>query len=129
MQPLPIPCPADLVPDATGMDAFTTPYSAAKEQRAVFVAIERQGPRWTVKTDARTAPQRTLDTPVYDAVREAVSHLIGSRQIRPDSFADPVYVVLYDVDGEGRARELAAALHAAFYGDLEPLARAAPSTS
>ncbi|MFI0990556.1 hypothetical protein [Streptomyces exfoliatus] len=31
---------------------------------------------------------------VHDAVREAVGHLIGSRQIRPDSFADPVYIVL-----------------------------------
>ncbi|WP_329625849.1 hypothetical protein OG357_38085 (plasmid) [Streptomyces sp. NBC_01255] len=129
MQPLPVPCPADRIPDATGMDAFTTAYRAAKEQRVVFVAIERQGPRWTVKADAITAPQLTLDTTVHDAVRDAVSHLIDSRQIRPDSFADPVYVVLYDVDGEGRARELAAALHAAFYGDLEPLARAVPLTS
>ncbi|OKJ52745.1 hypothetical protein [Streptomyces sp. CB02261] len=129
MQSLPTPCPADRIPDATGLDAFTTTYSAAKEQRAVFVAIERQGPGWTVKADALTAPQRTLDSPVYGAVRDAVSHLIGSRQIRPDSFADPVYVVLYDVDGEGRARELAAAVHAAFSGDLEPLSRAAPCTS
>ncbi|WP_234387947.1 MULTISPECIES: hypothetical protein [Streptomyces] len=59
---------------------------------------------------------------MYDAVREAVIHLIRTRQIRPDSSAGPVYFVLYDVDGEGRARELAAALHAALYGDLGPLA-------
>ncbi|MFD3537013.1 hypothetical protein [Streptomyces sp. NPDC058664] len=129
MQPLPIPCPADRIPDATGEDAFTTAYRAAKEQQVVFVAIERQGPRWTVKADALTAPQHTLDTTRHDAVREAVSYLIDSRQIRPDSFADPAYVVLYDMDGEPRARELAAAVHAAFYGDLEPPARAAPSTS
>ncbi|MFI0990518.1 hypothetical protein [Streptomyces exfoliatus] len=94
----------------------------------MFVAIECQGPRWTVKTDALTAPQHTVATTMHDAVREAVGHLIDSRQIRPDSFADPVYVVLYDVDGELRARELAAALHAAFYGDLEPLVRAVPET-
>ncbi|WP_318212926.1 hypothetical protein [Streptomyces sp. SJL17-1] len=129
IQPLPIPCPAGLVPDATSLDAFNAAYRAAKGQRVVFVAIERLGPRWTVKADALTAPQRTLDTTMHDAVREAVSYLIDSRQIRPDSFADPVYVVLYDVDGEPRARERAAAVHAAFYGDLEPLARAAPPTS
>ncbi|MGW7201302.1 hypothetical protein [Streptomyces chryseus] len=129
MEPLPIPCPADLVPDATRVDAFNTAYRVAKEQRTVFVAVERQGPRWTVKADALTAPQHSIDTAVYDAVREAVIQLIRSRQIRPDSSAGPVYFVLHDVDSEPRARELAAVLHAALYGDLEPLARAAPQTS
>ncbi|WP_411108566.1 hypothetical protein [Streptomyces sp. c-19] len=78
-----------------------------------------------MKADALTAPRHTLDTTVHDAVREAVGHLIDSRQSRPDSIADPVYVVLYDVDGELRTRELAAA----FCGDLEPLARAVPPSS
>ncbi|MET9072480.1 hypothetical protein ABZX95_09880 [Streptomyces sp. NPDC004232] len=65
---------------------------------------------------------------MYDAVREAVLRLIRSRQIRPDSSAGPVYFVLHDVASEARARELAAALHAALYGHLEPLARAIPLT-
>ncbi|MFI0990743.1 hypothetical protein [Streptomyces exfoliatus] len=78
-----------------------------------------------MKADALTAPRHTLDTTVHDVVREAVGHLIDSRQIRPDSFADPVYVVLDDVDGELRTRELAAA----FCGGLEPLARAVPTSS
>ncbi|MGP4003526.1 hypothetical protein [Streptomyces sp. 8N706] len=129
MQPLPVPCPADLIPDATGGDAFNAVYRQAKQERAVFVAVERHGPRWTVKADALTAPQHSIDSAVYDAVRAAVIRLIRSRQIRPDSSAGPVYFVLYEVDGEPRARELAAALHAALYGDLEPLARAVPQTS
>lgn len=66
---------------------------------------------------------------MYEAVREAVIHLIRTRQVRPDSSAGPVYFVLHDVETEDRARELAAALHAALYGDLEPLTRAAPETS
>ncbi|MFJ4428806.1 hypothetical protein [Streptomyces bobili] len=103
-QPLPIPCAADLVPDATGVDAFNTAYRAAKEQRTVFVAIEHQGPRWTVTADALTAPQHSIGTPVYDAVREAVIHLIRTRQIRPDSSAGPVHFVLHDVGSEPRAR-------------------------
>ncbi|MEV3993948.1 hypothetical protein AB0J57_34235 [Streptomyces sp. NPDC049837] len=45
MQPLPVPCPADLVPDATGSEAFNAAYKQAKQQRAVFVAVERHGPR------------------------------------------------------------------------------------
>ncbi|MER6018818.1 hypothetical protein [Streptomyces anulatus] len=129
MEPLPIPCPADRVPDATGLEAFETAYRAAKQQQVVFVAVESQGPRWTVKADALTAPQHTIDSAVYEAVREAVIHLIRTRQVRPDSSAGPVYFVLHDVETEDRARELAAALHAALYGDLEPLTRAAPETS
>ncbi|MFB8000389.1 hypothetical protein ACFC4G_47535 [Streptomyces sp. NPDC056002] len=66
---------------------------------------------------------------MYNAVREAVIRLIHSGEIRPDSSAGPVYFALYDVDGEVRARELAAALHAALYGDLNPLSRAVPPTT
>ncbi|GGW70026.1 hypothetical protein [Streptomyces xantholiticus] len=128
MQPLPAPCPADLIPDATGIDAFNAAYKAAKRQQTVFVAVERQGHHWTVKADTITAPQHTVDDTVYHAVRTAVIRLIRSRQILPDSSPGPVYIVLYDIANEQRARELAAALHAALYADLEPLARAVPET-
>ncbi|MFF1401021.1 hypothetical protein ACFVZD_45820 [Streptomyces sp. NPDC058287] len=87
------------------------------------------GPRWTVKADALTAPQHTLDPTVCNAVREAVALLIRTREIRPDSSAGPVDFVLHDVGSELRARELAAALHAALYGDLNPLTRAVPPTT
>lgn len=49
MQPLPIPCPAGLIPDATDPDTFNAAYRAAQEQQAVFIAVEHHGPRWTVK--------------------------------------------------------------------------------
>ncbi|MFE9743137.1 hypothetical protein [Streptomyces sp. NPDC006477] len=124
MEPLPIPCPAGLIPDATDAEAFDAVYRAAREQRVVFVAIEHHGLRWMVKVDALTAPQHNVDAAVYEAVREAVARLVDTRQVRSDSFADPVYCVLQDVDSALRARELAAALHAAFYGDLGPLNRA-----
>lgn len=128
MQPLPAPCPAGLIPDVTGLEAFNAAYKAAKQQRAVFIAIERLGSHWTVKADALTAPQHAIDATVYDAIRTAVIHLIRSREIRPDSSAGPVYFVMYDVETEHRARELATALHAALYGHLEPLARVMPGT-
>ncbi|AVI00236.1 hypothetical protein C5L38_34865 (plasmid) [Streptomyces sp. WAC00288] len=125
MEPLPIPCPAELVPDATGADAFNAAYRQAKEQQVVFVAVERQGPRWTAKADTLTAgADHAVADEAYDAIRSAVIRLIRSRQIRPDSSAGPVYFVLADIDSEQRARELAAALHAALYADLQPLTRA-----
>ncbi|MGW8356525.1 hypothetical protein [Streptomyces wedmorensis] len=129
MQPLPTPCPAEQIPDASGPGSFDAVYRAAGQQRAVFIAVEREGSRWRIKADTLTAPGHVVDTSVYEAVREAIIRLIRAREIRADSYAGPVYFVLHDVDAEPRARELAAALHAALYGDLEPLARAVPETS
>ncbi|MFE5548583.1 hypothetical protein ACFQ71_32825 [Streptomyces sp. NPDC056534] len=126
MQPLPVPCPAHLIPDATGIEAFSTAYQAAQEQRAVFIAIEHHGPQWTVKADTLTAPQHTISAAVHDAVRDAVTHLIRAREVRSDSFDGPAYYVLHDVGGEPRARELAAALHTALYGNPSPLIHAVP---
>ncbi|MFJ9968760.1 hypothetical protein [Streptomyces avermitilis] len=129
MQPLPAPCPADLIPDATGMAAFKAAYRQAKQQDAVFVAIEALGEHWTVKADMITAPQHAVADSVYDAIRTAVIQLMRAGEIRSDSSAGPVYFVLHDVATEQRARELAAALHAALYGHLAPLARALPPAS
>ncbi|MFH8805571.1 hypothetical protein ACH4F6_39575 [Streptomyces sp. NPDC017936] len=55
--------------------------------------------------------------------------MIRAGEIRSDSSAGPVHFVLHDVADESRARELAAALHAALYGNLAPLARAMPTAS
>lgn len=76
MQPLPTPCPADLVPDA-----FNAAYKQAKRQHAVFIAVEHQGRRWTVKADALTAgPDHTIADEAYDAIRGAVIRLIRARE-------------------------------------------------
>ncbi|MFG3208035.1 hypothetical protein [Streptomyces sp. NPDC048192] len=128
MEPLPTPCPAELIPDASATAAYNAAYKAAKEQHAVFVAIECQAQRWTVKPDALTAPAHAISNAVYDAICRATLHLIRSREIRPDSSCGPVYFAWYDLEHEHRARELAAALHAALYGNLGPLAQAVPHT-
>ncbi|MFF4575941.1 hypothetical protein [Streptomyces sp. NPDC001410] len=111
------------------MAAFKAAYRQAKEQDAVFVAIESLGEHWTVKADMITAPQHAVADSVYDAVRAAVIQLIRAGEIRSNSSAGPVYFVLHDVAEEGRARELAAALHAALYGNLASLALAMPTAS
>ncbi|GAA3597978.1 hypothetical protein [Streptomyces osmaniensis] len=129
MQPLPAPCPADLIPDATGMAAFKAAYRQAKQQDAVFVAIESLGEHWTVKADMITASQHAVADSVYDAIQAAVIQLIRAGEIRSDSFAGPAYFVLHDVAEESRARELAAALHTALYGNPAPLALTMPTAS
>lgn len=129
MQPPPASYPADLIPDVTGMAAFKAAYRQAKEQDAVFVTIESLDEHWTVKADMITARQHAVADSVYDAIRAAVIQMIRAGEIRSDSSAGPVYFVLHDVADESRARELAAALHAALYGNLAPLARAVPTAS
>ncbi|MFK0224100.1 hypothetical protein ACIQWN_38850 [Streptomyces vinaceus] len=133
MELLPTPCPAHLVPDVTGadgVDGFGEAYRQAMERGAVFIAVESQGSRWTVKADTLTAgPAHIVGDVVNRAVRDAVGRLVAAGEVRSDAYAGTVYFVLHGVERQERARELAAALHAALHGDLAPLARAVPTTS
>lgn len=128
MQPLPVPCPAHLIPDATGTDAFHDVYRNAMAHNAVFVAIEFEARRrWIVKADTLTAgANHVVADTVNEAVRDAIARLIHSREVDLDAYTGPVYFMMHSVRSEERARELAAALHAALYGDLDPLAHAIP---
>ncbi|MFJ8098731.1 hypothetical protein [Streptomyces griseofuscus] len=127
MQPLPVPCPAHLVPDATGTNAFHDAYRSAMAHNAVFVAIEADGQHWTVKADTLTAGSgRRVSDAVNEAIRTAILWLVDNHEVDFGAYAGPVYFMMHGVRDEERARELAAALHAALYADLEPLSRAVP---
>ncbi|MEU1276330.1 hypothetical protein [Streptomyces sp. NPDC005799] len=115
-----------MIPDVT--DRFEAAYRATKGQRVVFVAIEREGERWTVSADALTAsPDHVVDDTVNVALRAAIVCLVKAQEAGTDAFAGPVYFMLHGVPKERRARELAAAFHAALHGDLGPPHRAVPS--
>ncbi|MGW7203154.1 hypothetical protein [Streptomyces sp. NPDC054837] len=130
MQPLPVPCPAHLIPDASGTKAFHQAYRQAMADGAVFVAIETDGPRWTVKADTLTAgPGHSVDSAVNDAIRAAINRLVHTREVGADAYTGPIYFMMHNVSSEERTRELAAALHAALHGNLEPLNRAIPPIS
>lgn len=104
MQQPPVPCPGHLIPDAT--DRFDAAYRAAKAQRAVYVGIEREGERWTVKADALTAGRaHVVEGAVNAAMRAAIVRLVREREASSDAFAGPVYFMLHGVPSEGRARE------------------------
>ncbi|MFF4541861.1 hypothetical protein [Streptomyces aureus] len=129
MQPLPVPCPAHLIPIATGTDAFHDAYRNAMADSAVFVAIEGEGNRWTVKADALTAGSGHVVTDaVNEEIRAVITRLVERREVDWGAYTGPVYFMMHGVRDEERARELAAALQSALYGDLEPLARAVPPT-
>ncbi|MGW2640424.1 hypothetical protein [Streptomyces sp. NPDC001348] len=127
MQPLPVPCPAPLIPRVTGTNAFHDAYRNAMAHNAVFVAIEPEGQQWTVKADTLTAGSgHTVADAVNDAIRAAILRLVDNREVDFGAYTGPVYFMMHGVRSEERARELAAVLHAALYGDLEPLAHAVP---
>ncbi|MGW3141436.1 hypothetical protein [Streptomyces sp. NPDC001139] len=129
LQPLPAPCPAHLIPDATGAEAFHDTYRNAIAHRAVFVAVECEDrDQWTVKADTLPAgPGHTVSETVHEAIRAAMTRLVDRREADLDAYKGPVYFMMHGLRSELRARELAAALHAALYTDLEPLARAVPA--
>ncbi|MFE9312847.1 hypothetical protein ACIQCF_26210 [Streptomyces sp. NPDC088353] len=131
MQPLPEPCPAHLIPNASGTGAFHHAYRQAVMHRAVFVAIESEsGQRWTVKADTLSASsEHSTEDTVNDAIRDAITRLVRNHEVDFGAYTGPVYFMMHGVRDEQRARELAAALHAALYGDLEPLTRAVPPAS
>ncbi|MFI9245745.1 hypothetical protein ACIGXF_24910 [Streptomyces sp. NPDC053086] len=128
MQPLPVPCPAHLIPVASGTGAFHDAYRNAMAQHAVFIAIESEaGERWTVKADTLTAGSgHAVADAVNEEIRAAILRLVERREVDWGAYTGPVYFMMHGVQSEERARELAAAIHAALYGDPEPLARAVP---
>lgn len=93
VQPLPVPCPAYLIPDATGTDAFHDAYRIAMAHNAVFVAIESERRlRWTVKADTLTAgPGHTVTDAVNEAVRDAIARLVHSREADLDVYTGPLH--------------------------------------
>ncbi|MER6029829.1 hypothetical protein [Streptomyces sp. NPDC001851] len=61
-----------------------------------------------------------------EAIRDAITSLVQKRNVDLGACAGPIYFMMYGVRSEDRARELAAAVHAALYADLGPLTRAVP---
>jgi hypothetical protein len=107
---------------------FNAAYESARMAGAVYVGIERRGRGWTVKADTLAAgPALTVDKSAQSAICDAAVRLVRRGEIRAGSGLGPVHYTLNGVESEGRAREIAAALHAALYGDAEPLARAVPA--
>ncbi|MCM2515314.1 hypothetical protein NC658_18940 [Streptomyces griseoincarnatus] len=108
----------------------TTPTAPPWRHNAVFVAIEAEGRHWTVKADTLTTGSgpRVTDA-ANDAIRTAILRLVDAREVDFGACTGPVYFMMHGVRDEERARELAAALHAALHEDLDPLSRAVPPAS
>ncbi|MFH8804499.1 hypothetical protein ACH4F6_33820 [Streptomyces sp. NPDC017936] len=105
MQPLQVPCPAHLVPDATGTNAFHDAYRNAVTHNAVFVAIESEGQQWTVKADTLAAGSgHMVAGAVSDAIRAAILRLVDHHEVDLGASAGPVHFMVHSVRNEERTR-------------------------
>ncbi|MFK0181796.1 hypothetical protein ACIQVR_38255 [Streptomyces xanthochromogenes] len=112
------------MPVATGTATFNAAYRRARAARTVSIGIERRGRSWAVRADALlAAPGLAIDAAQLQSIWSAAHRLIRAGVIHRSSGLGCDHFTLNGVREEEQARLLAAALHAALYGDLAPLDR------
>lgn len=120
-----MPLQAALIPDCTGSEAHHAAYRSAKSDDAIFVCIARRGKRWHVELDAFASSKPLIPDSAADVLKSAVEALVTDGTVTRGSVGAD-YISLGPIATEKRAREIAAAFHAAMYG-LQQLQVIAPS--
>ncbi|MFD8619386.1 hypothetical protein [Streptomyces sp. NPDC059513] len=118
-----MPFPAALIPDCTSEKDHRAAYRKAKADNSNFVCITRQGTHWSVVLDVIARPLVTGEA--AKVLRSAVEELVASGAAAGGANFSTEYVSIHQIGSEARAREIAAALHAAIYG-LQQLQVAVP---
>ncbi|MER5727559.1 hypothetical protein ABT084_04245 [Streptomyces sp. NPDC002138] len=118
------PLPAALIPDCTDLEAHHTAYRSAKTKNAIFVCVARQGRRWKVKLDVMTCSGPRIPDEAMTVLRPAVEALVLADTVTQADIA-PDFISISPIETEERAREIAAAFHAALHG-LQQLYIAVP---
>lgn len=109
------PLPAALIPDCTHAEAHHAAYRSAKTDDAIFVCIARQGRRWKVQLDAMTSSGPTIPDQAVTVLQSAAEALVLAGTVTQANIA-PDYISMWAIEKEEKAREIAAAFHAALYG-------------
>ncbi|MFF6639625.1 hypothetical protein ACFY83_20625 [Streptomyces althioticus] len=81
----------------------------------IFVCITRQGQRWKVELDAFSSSGPTIPDEAVAILRSAAETLVLTDAVTQANIA-PDYISMWAIDTEHRAREIAAAFHAAMHG-------------
>ncbi|GAA2733640.1 hypothetical protein [Streptomyces nogalater] len=124
MSTLGTPLPAALIPDCTEPEAHHAAYRSAKANDAIFVCITRHGQHWNVELDAMSSSGPTISDEAVAFLRSAVEALVLADTVAQANIA-PDYISMRAIESEQRAREIAAAFHAALHG-LRQLCIAVP---
>ncbi|MFF9675428.1 hypothetical protein ACF1GS_27595 [Streptomyces eurythermus] len=115
MSTLGTPLPAALIPDCTEPEAHHAAYRSAKVNDAIFVCITRHGQRWNVELDAMSSSGPTIPDEAVAVLRSAAEALVLADTVAQANIA-PDYISMRAIESEQRAREIAAAFHAALHG-------------
>ncbi|MFI0908214.1 hypothetical protein ACH4TE_32575 [Streptomyces sioyaensis] len=119
------PLQAALIPDCTKAEAHHAAYRSAKTNDAIFVCIARQGRRWKVELDAMASSRPIIPDPSVKVLQSAAEALVVAGTVTQANIG-PDYISMWAFESEEKAREIAAAFHAALYG-LQQLHIAVPS--
>ncbi|MBX7552309.1 hypothetical protein K1Y78_30950 [Streptomyces sp. tea 10] len=119
------PLAAALIPDCTKPEAHHAAYKSAKANDAIFVCIARAGQRWMVELDAMASSGPTIPDQAVTVLQSAAEALVVAGTVTQASIA-PDYISMRAIETEAKAREIAAAFHAALHG-LRQLYIAVPS--
>ncbi|WP_164252133.1 hypothetical protein [Streptomyces sp. S4.7] len=109
------PLPAALIPDCTELEAHRAAYKSAKTNDAIFVCIARQGSRWKVELDAFSSSGPSIPEQAVAVLQSAIEVLVADGTVTQANIA-PDYISIRAIEGERKAREIAAALQAAMHG-------------
>jgi hypothetical protein len=115
MPTLGTPLPAALIPDCTKPEAHRAAYKSAKSDDVIFVCIARQGRRWKVQLDAMTSSGPTIPDQAVAVLMSAAEALVLAGTVMEASVG-PDYISMRAIESEEKAREIAAAFHAALHG-------------
>ncbi|REK87573.1 hypothetical protein DY245_26230 [Streptomyces inhibens] len=119
------PLQAALIPDCTKPEAHHAAYRSAKTNDAIFVCIARQGRHWKVELDAMASSKPIVPDQAVTVLQAAAEALVVAGTVtKANVGAD--YISMWPIESEKKAREIAAAFHAALYG-LQQLHIAVPS--
>ncbi|MCX4235368.1 hypothetical protein [Streptomyces ortus] len=120
-----IPLQAALIPDCTEPEAHRAAYRTAKANNAIFVCIARHGQRWKVQLDVMASRKPYVPDQAMAILQSAAEALVLDGTVEQANIGAD-YISMWPIETEERAREIAAAFHAAMYG-LQLLHIAAPS--
>ncbi|MFE2962441.1 hypothetical protein ACFXKC_01905 [Streptomyces sp. NPDC059340] len=109
------PLPAALIPDCAKPEAHHAAYRSAKTNDAIFVCIARQGSRWKVELDAMASSGPTIPDQAVAVLQSAVEVLVSAGTVTQANIAAD-YISIRAIESEQKAREIAAAFHAAMHG-------------
>ncbi|MEU1922639.1 hypothetical protein ABZ742_21100 [Streptomyces albogriseolus] len=110
-----MPLRAALIPNCTELESHRAAYKKAKCDDAIFVCVARHGQGWKVELDAMASRKPYLSDQAMTVLQSAAEALVLDGTVAQANIGAE-YISMWPIKTEERAREIAAAFHAAMHG-------------